>query len=181
MRTNGPRSTKRSRPTHRQPRKIAEHGRRADGIVKSMLEHSARRNGERREVDLNGSIEEALTSPITVPVPRIRPSISGWTAPSPSDRRHRTGPPGHYPGVSRTCAATGSMRPPNARKWRRSEVPADPRMVQHAISADAVESASATTAPEFRPRSATSCSSHSSPPSRPGRARDWACRSAMTS
>jgi len=40
--------------------KIAEHGRRADGIVKSMLEHSRGGTGERREVDLNGLVEEAL-------------------------------------------------------------------------------------------------------------------------
>jgi two-component system, NtrC family, sensor kinase len=40
--------------------KIAEHGRRADGIVKSMLEHSRGITGERRSVDLNGLIEEAL-------------------------------------------------------------------------------------------------------------------------
>jgi len=40
--------------------KIAEHGKRADGIVKSMLEHSRGVSGERREVDLNGMIEEAL-------------------------------------------------------------------------------------------------------------------------
>ena len=40
--------------------KIAEHGRRADGIVKSMLEHSRGTSGERREVDLNGLVEEAL-------------------------------------------------------------------------------------------------------------------------
>jgi signal transduction histidine kinase len=40
--------------------KIAEHGRRADGIVMSMLEHSRGESGERREVDLNGLIEEAL-------------------------------------------------------------------------------------------------------------------------
>ncbi len=40
--------------------KIAEHGRRADGIVKSMLEHSRGGTGERRNVDLNGLIEEAL-------------------------------------------------------------------------------------------------------------------------
>jgi signal transduction histidine kinase len=40
--------------------KIAEHGRRADNIVKSMLEHSRGVTGERREVDLNGLIEEAL-------------------------------------------------------------------------------------------------------------------------
>ncbi len=40
--------------------KIAEHGRRADGIVKSMLEHSRGGSGERREVDLNSLVEEAL-------------------------------------------------------------------------------------------------------------------------
>src|SRR6516225_4047497 len=40
--------------------KIAEHGRRADGIVKSMLEHSRGVSGERRVVDLNALIEEAL-------------------------------------------------------------------------------------------------------------------------
>jgi two-component system NtrC family sensor kinase len=38
----------------------AEHGRRADGIVKSRLEHSRGGTGERREVDLNGLVEEAL-------------------------------------------------------------------------------------------------------------------------
>jgi signal transduction histidine kinase len=40
--------------------KIAEHGRRADNIVKSMLEHSRGVSGERREVDLNGLVNEAL-------------------------------------------------------------------------------------------------------------------------
>ena len=40
--------------------KIAEHGRRADGIVKSMLEHSRGESGERRPIDLNNLVEEAL-------------------------------------------------------------------------------------------------------------------------
>src|SRR6185369_13611888 len=40
--------------------KIAEHGRRADGIVKSMLEHSRGGTGERRDVDFNRLVEEAL-------------------------------------------------------------------------------------------------------------------------
>jgi GAF domain-containing protein/nitrogen-specific signal transduction histidine kinase len=40
--------------------KIAEHGRRADGIVKSMLEHSRGSSGERRTVDLNHLVDEAL-------------------------------------------------------------------------------------------------------------------------
>jgi signal transduction histidine kinase len=41
--------------------KIVEHGKRADGIVRSMLEHSRGAAGERREVDLNNLIEEALS------------------------------------------------------------------------------------------------------------------------
>jgi signal transduction histidine kinase len=40
--------------------KITEHGRRADGIVKAMLEHSRGSSGERRTVDLNALIDEAL-------------------------------------------------------------------------------------------------------------------------
>jgi signal transduction histidine kinase len=40
--------------------KITEHGRRADGIVKSMLEHSRGGSGERRRVDLYTLVEEAL-------------------------------------------------------------------------------------------------------------------------
>src|SRR6185436_12232795 len=40
--------------------KIAEHGRRADGIVRSMLEHSRGSSGERRIVDLDALVDEAL-------------------------------------------------------------------------------------------------------------------------
>jgi signal transduction histidine kinase len=40
--------------------KINEHGRRADGIVRGMLEHSRGSSGERREVELNVMVDEAL-------------------------------------------------------------------------------------------------------------------------
>jgi signal transduction histidine kinase len=40
--------------------KITEHGKRADGIVKAMLEHSRGSSTERRVVDLNVLIDEAL-------------------------------------------------------------------------------------------------------------------------
>ena len=40
--------------------KITEHGKRADGIVKAMLEHSRGSSAERRKVDLNAVIDEAL-------------------------------------------------------------------------------------------------------------------------
>ena len=40
--------------------KVVQHGQRADGIVKSMLDHSRGSSGERRMVDLNALIDEAL-------------------------------------------------------------------------------------------------------------------------
>jgi two-component system, NtrC family, sensor kinase len=40
--------------------KIVEHGRRADGIVKSMLAHSRGGSGDWQAVDLNGLVEDAL-------------------------------------------------------------------------------------------------------------------------
>ena len=40
--------------------KITEHGKRADGIVKAMLEHSRGSSAERRMVDLSALIDEAL-------------------------------------------------------------------------------------------------------------------------
>jgi signal transduction histidine kinase len=40
--------------------KIAEHGNRADAIVRSMLEHSRGSSGEQRSVELNTLVDEAL-------------------------------------------------------------------------------------------------------------------------
>ena len=40
--------------------KIVEHGKRADGIVTSMLAHSRGSTGERHRVDVNALVEEAL-------------------------------------------------------------------------------------------------------------------------
>ena len=40
--------------------KVVQHGQRADGIVKAMLEHSRGSSAERRLVDLNALIDEAL-------------------------------------------------------------------------------------------------------------------------
>jgi two-component system NtrC family sensor kinase len=41
--------------------RIADHGRRADGIVRSMLAHSRGSSGERQKVDINALVEEALS------------------------------------------------------------------------------------------------------------------------
>src|SRR4051812_13403626 len=40
--------------------KVVQHGHRADGIVKAMLEHSRGSSAERRMVDLNALVDEAL-------------------------------------------------------------------------------------------------------------------------
>jgi signal transduction histidine kinase len=40
--------------------KIAQHGKRADSIVKNMLLHSREGSGERRSVDVNALVEESL-------------------------------------------------------------------------------------------------------------------------
>jgi signal transduction histidine kinase len=40
--------------------KIAEHGRRADGIVRGMLQHSRGSSGDRQATDLNALVEESL-------------------------------------------------------------------------------------------------------------------------
>ena len=40
--------------------KIAQHGKRADSIVKNMLLHSREGSGEHRPVDVNGLVEESL-------------------------------------------------------------------------------------------------------------------------
>jgi two-component system NtrC family sensor kinase len=40
--------------------KVVQHGRRADGIVRNMLAHSREGGGERRRVDFNALVEEAL-------------------------------------------------------------------------------------------------------------------------
>ena len=40
--------------------KVVQHGKRADAIVKNMLQHSRERTGEHRPVDINGLVEESL-------------------------------------------------------------------------------------------------------------------------
>jgi two-component system NtrC family sensor kinase len=41
-------------------KKVVQHGKRADGIIKNMLLHSRETGGEQRRVDLNATVEEAL-------------------------------------------------------------------------------------------------------------------------
>ena len=81
--------------------KIAEHGRRADGIVKSMLEHSRGESGERREVDLNALVEEALN--LAYHGARAQDQNFNITLErdfAAGHRADRTGAAGHHPRLS---------------------------------------------------------------------------------
>jgi hypothetical protein len=84
--------------------KIAEHGRRADGIVKSMLEHSRGSSGERWSVDLIDLIEDQRSSAdleiLVSDCFSSRPS--SWTI---DVARRKTPPPGTAPGSERILAS----------------------------------------------------------------------------
>jgi signal transduction histidine kinase len=106
--------------------KIAEHGRRADNIVKSMLEHSRGSSGERRQVDFNGLIDEALNLAYHGARARdqsfnitLERDFRSWHYPD------RTGATGHHSGLSQ----------PN-RQWilRRCQTPEGRR--RHELQAD---------------------------------------------
>jgi hypothetical protein len=60
--------------------KIAEHGRRADGIVMSMLEHSRGESGERREVNLNRLVRRGAQPRLSRRARKTRSSTSRWNA-----------------------------------------------------------------------------------------------------
>src|SRR5262249_10705940 len=61
--------------------RIVEHGRRADGIVRSMLQHSRGGSGEWQATDLNALVEEAMNLAYpSARALRIRASKSNWSA-----------------------------------------------------------------------------------------------------
>ena len=45
---------------HSDADKVVQHGKRADAIVKNMLQHSRESTGEHRPVDINALVEESL-------------------------------------------------------------------------------------------------------------------------
>ncbi len=162
--------------------KIAEHGKRADGIVKSMLEHSRGGSGERRAVDLNALVEEALN--LAYHGARAQDQSFNITLERDFDRGLapiELAPQemtrvflnlfgnGFYAATKRQPrgAATGlpsDAEGDDARSRRRGRGPGARQRHRHPAGDHA-----------------TSCSSRSSRPSRPARAPGSASRSAMTS
>jgi two-component system, NtrC family, sensor kinase len=162
--------------------KIAEHGRRADGIVKSMLEHSRGVSGERRAVDLNTLVDEALNlayhgaraqdASFNISLEReFDPAVAPIElAPQEITRVFlNLFGNGFY-------AANGRARGDGKAAYRPTLL-----VSTRAIWATRSRSGCATTAPASRPKSGTGCFSRSSRPSRPAKAPDWGSRSAGTS
>ena len=161
--------------------KIAEHGRRADNIVKvdagtfarrlgraprsrsqalvdealNLAYHGARAQDQSFNITLERDFQPGLAPIEVVPQEMTRVFLNLFSN-------------GFYAATKRARdSGDGAFRPTLAVATR--EV------------GDAVEIRCATTAPASPPRSGTSCSSRSSRPSRPARARAWVCRSATTS
>ena len=61
--------------------KVVQHGKRADGIVKNMLQHSREGTGEHRPVDVNALVEESLNLAWHGARPRSKASRSRSSSP----------------------------------------------------------------------------------------------------
>jgi len=160
--------------------KIEEHGKRADSIVRGMLEHSRASTGERRAVDLNELVEEALN--LAYHGARARDQSFNITL----ERDYAAGiapievAPQDLTRVFLNLFGNGL----DAARTREKTAPRDSNrscLSRRAIVAARSKSACAITARVSRRRSGTSCSSRSSPPSRPAKAPALAFPSATTS
>ena len=161
--------------------KIAEHGRRADGIVKSMLLHSRGGSGDRQIVDLNALVDEALT----LAYHGARAQDQNFNITLERDFAPDLAPielvPQDITRVFLNLIGNGFYAANKRQNAGGRRFQADPDAWRRAISATRSRSGCATTASASRPRRATGCSSRSSRPSRPAREPASACRSATTS
>ena len=162
--------------------KITEHGRRADGIVTSMLVHSRGGIGEWQPTDINALVDEALN--LAYHGARAQDKEFNITLErdfDPSIAAVEVVPAGHDPGVAQPVRQRFLCRRQALPGGQRPEIQAGISGSQRSISATRSRSGCATTASASRLRSKTGCSSRFSPPSRPARAPGWGCRSAGTS
>ena len=96
--------------------KVVQHGKRADSIVKNMLQHSREGSGERRSADINALVEESLN----LAYHGARAEKPGFcdhaqARPRPRCGRARAVPAGDYPGAAQSRSPTASMPRPGAR------------------------------------------------------------------
>jgi C4-dicarboxylate-specific signal transduction histidine kinase len=161
--------------------KIAEHGRRADGIVKSMLAHSRATSGDRQPVDINALVEEALN----LAYHGARAQAQNFNINLERDFGHNIAPIELVPqDVTRVLLNPVGNGFYAVDKRRREAIDAAFRPALKVTTYDlgeAVEIRVRGNGTASRPNSATACSSRSSRPSRPARGPGWVSRSAGTS
>ena len=129
-----------------------QHGKRADAIVKNMLLHSRQGSGEHRPVDINALVEESLNlayhgaraekQGFNITLERSFDPAAGEADVFPQDITRvllNLISNGFYAATKRKAQATAT-------------VTSRPLLPRHEASATAWRSASATTAPAFRPR-----------------------------
>ena len=131
--------------------KVVQHGKRADAIVKNMLLHSREGSGEHRLVDINALVEESLNlayhgaraekQGFNITLERSLDPAAGEADVFPQDITR----------VLLNLISNGFYAATSARR-RPATVSSRPLPPRHVASATAWRSASATTAPAFRPR-----------------------------
>jgi hypothetical protein len=161
--------------------KIAEHGKRADAIVTSMLEHSRGSSSDRRSVDLNGVVEEALN----LAYHGGRAQDQSFNVTLECNYAAAIAPIELVPqDITRVCLnliGNGFYATTKRQKERGDKEFKPTLSVAQGTSATPSRSVSATTASASLPNCVTGYSSHSSPPSRLARGPASASRSAGTS
>ena len=166
-------------------RKINDHGRRADSIVRGMLLHSRGQSGERQDTDVNALLEEYVN--LSYHGMRAQDSSFNLTverAYQSNRRDHPGGATGPEPGLSEyreQRLLRDAREEESARRTGPARLPCRRCQCRRRASATRSRSACATTARAFHRKSGTASSTPSSQPSPRARVRAWASPSATTS
>ena len=129
-----------------------QHGKRADAIVKNMLLHSRQGSGEHRPVDINALVDESLN----LAYHGARAEKQGFTITLERSFDPAAGEVDLFPQeITRALLnlISNGFYAATKRKGKRMRATTSPRLLrQPRTSATRLKSASATTAPAFRPR-----------------------------
>jgi nitrogen-specific signal transduction histidine kinase len=161
-------------------KKIIEHGRRADGIVRSMLQHSRGSSEDWQPTDLNALVDEALN----LAYHGARAQEQSFNITLERDFDSNLAPvdvvPQELTRVLLNLVANGFYAATSGARRGMTHFAPHSRS-QPASSAKSLKSGYVTMASVFRQSTGRSCSSLSSRPSRPARARGLAFPSATRS